>query len=348
MRKLIFGVLALSIMGLFFACQKDSQLTTTSDLMNSIASASNKQTVAVSQLPVEVRDYVDMNFTPIDIEAAWHAKNLGYEVELEDGQDLYFRDNGDCLGFGFGHGLFRCMKGDTVTVDDLPADAVNYIGTAYAGLTIEIVVAKPMGGFAVELSDGTILLFNAAGEYFKLCGEHDGDGDGPHSGGHGPHGGGGGHHQFGGGPGGHGGPNGPSGGCIAGDTIEVTDLPTLAQSYIAANYAGIDIVVVVVKGSGKFGVEFANGVVALFNEDGEFIKECDGTPPGGPGHHDCENTITLTDLPTAAQDYIAAEYPDVEFKKGCLKFNGNFIVKLTNDVKILFDPDGNVLFDSGN
>lgn len=340
MKNLFFGMLALSIMALGMACQKESLTTSESSLQlaSSIASASNKTVVGVSELPAEVRTYVDLSFTPVAIEAAWHAKGLGYEVELEDGQDLYFAERGGCLGMsGSGGGQFRCMGGDTVAVEDLPAAATDYIAANFADLTIQTVVAKPHGGFAVELSDGTILLFNAEGEFHHECGEMGGNGGG-HGGHDGGHGGG---HQDGDGP------HGPNGGCTAGDSIDVADLPTLATDYIGANYAGETVTLAVVKPSGKFAVELSNGVVLLFDAEGNFIKECDGVQPGGPGHHHCETMVTIDDLPQAAQDYIAATYADATVDHGCLKINGNFIVELSNGAKILFDADGNVLFDSG-
>ncbi|MCU0347828.1 MAG: PepSY-like domain-containing protein [Saprospiraceae bacterium] len=351
MKNIIHGVLALSIMALAFACQKDNAITATADteLISAIANASNKQAVTVAELPTDVQAYVALSFTPVEIEAAWRVQGKGYEVELEDGQDLYFRENGDCMGTGRDGGTFRCMRGDTVDVSELPQAAADYVTANYAGLSIQTVVFKTHhnhSGYAVELSDGTILLFDEAGAFVSLCGEFPGDGDGHGNGGHGDGHGGGhgdGHHNGGNGP------DGPHGGCAAGDSIGVADLPQAVTDYIAANYAGETVTLAVVKPSGKFGVELSSGTVLLFDAEGVFIKVCDGQPDGGPHHHHCDSPLTaLTDLPQAAQDYIAANYAGETFDHGCAKNNGNFIVELSNDVKILFDADGNVLFDSGN
>jgi Putative beta-lactamase-inhibitor-like, PepSY-like len=339
-------VLAMGIMALAFACQKETTDATT-DLINAIASSGSKEAVSVADLPAKVQEYVALSFTPVEIEAAWHVRSKGYEVELEDGQDLYFRDNGECMGTsrGGGGGVFRCMRGDTVDVSELPQTAVTYVTETYPTLTIQTVVFKQHDnrtGYAIELNDVTILLFNAEGEFINLCGEFlggDGDGNG-HGGGHG-----GGHH---GNHGGDHGPNGPQGGCIAGDTIEVASLPPAVTQYVSDNFGGQTITVAVLKPSGKFGIELSNGTVLLFAADGDFIKVCDGQPDR-PHHHHCDTAISdLTDLPQAAQDYIATNYPGETVKRGCQKNNGNYIVKLSNDVKILFDADGNMLFDSGN
>ena len=340
----------MGIVAVAFACQKEAttNVTDAATLMASIANSSDKQSVTVAQLPANVREYVALSFTPLEIEAAWRARGLGFEVELEDGQNLYFRENGGCMGTGRGGGggIFRCMRGDTVDVSELPQAAADYVAANYAGATIQTVVYKSHGdrtGYAVELSDGNILLFNAAGEFVTLCGEFDGNGDG-----HGDGPGHGGHH--GDGPHGNGdGPHGSQGGCAAGDTIATADLPQAAADYVTANYASETISVVVVKPSGKFGVELASGIVLLFTAEGVFIKVCDGQPDGGPHQHHCNTPITeLTELPQAAQDYIAANYADATLARGCVKFNGNFIIKLSNDVKLLFAADGTVIFDSGN
>ncbi len=325
----------MGIMAFAFACQKEATDATT-DLINAIASSDSKQVVSVSELPDEVQDYVALSFTPVDIEAAWHVRNKGYEVELEDGQDLYFRENGECMGTSRdgGGGVFRCMRGDAVDVIELPQAAADYITANYPTLTIQTVVYKERGdrsGYAVQLSDGsTILLFNGMGRFVSICGRFPGGGDGPggHGGDHGPHG--------------------PQGGCFAGDTIDVATLPTAITDYVTANFGGETITVAVVKPSGKFGVELSNDTVLLFAADGTFIKVCDGQPDGGPHHHHCNTAVTIDDLPQAAQDYIAANYAGDTVVRGCQKNNGNYIVKLSNDVKILFDADGNMLFDSGN
>ncbi|MCB0517736.1 MAG: PepSY-like domain-containing protein [Lewinellaceae bacterium] len=339
MKNFIFGVLALGIMAGFFACQKDNSLSTNAtDEISQIASSTSKQSVTVAELPSAIPQYVDMAFTPVQIEAAWRVQGAGYEVELEDGQALYFRNNGDCLGRGDedrGGPGFRCMHGDSVDVATLPQGITDYVAANYSGETIVKAVAKPNGGFAVELSGGAILLFKADGTFFRECG------DGPEPGG--GHGGPGGHH------GGHHGPGhgpGPNGGCAVGDTIDIATLPAGVTDYVTANYNGETIVVAVVKPTGKFGVELSNGIVLLFKPDGTFIKECDGTPQGP--HHPHGELIDPANLPQAAQDYISTTYPGAVIAKAFKFDNGYYGVRLEDGTKLLFDGDGNIIFDSGN
>ncbi len=330
MKNIIFGVLALGIMGGFFACQKDTSTLAESDLISQIATSSSKEAVSTNELPSAVTAYVDMSFTPVQIESAWKVRGMGYEVELEDGQDLYFRENGNCIGRGDedrGRPGFRCMHGDSIDIASLPQSISDYITANYPNESIVRAVTKPNGGYAVKLSDDTVLLFNADGEFFDECGDRPGGGHG----GHGGHGG---------------GQGGPNGGCALGDTIDIASLPTTVTDFVTANYTGETVTVAVVKPSGKFGVELSNGTVLLFTADGTFIRECDGTPVGP--HHPHGQAIDPSALPQAALDYVAANYPAATIERAAVFNNGFYGVRLSDGTHILFDADGNVIFDSGN
>ena len=101
------------------------------------------------------------------------------------------------------HGGNRCLRGDTVSVADLPAAIATYVEPTYPGATITTAVQKPNGAFGVEVSTGEVLLVDAEGVFVRICdGQPGGGHGGGPGGGHGGHGGGG----HGGGPGGgHGG-----------------------------------------------------------------------------------------------------------------------------------------------
>lgn len=348
MKKPIIGMLLAGIMGMFFACQKDSPLSTTDDLVNTISTAGNKQMVLVTDLAPEISGYVNQHYSPVSIEAAWHVSKAGFEVAMEDGQLLYFNERHLFLGNDDGsrhpHGKLRCLKGQPANADDLPAAAVDYIAENYPGETIELVKIKPSGAFAVKLSNGDILLFSPQGMFFRECGKPAGPG----------------------GPGGHGG--GHPCGCMQGETVTAADLPVEAAEYVNENYPDETIEAVVLKASGKFAVELGDGTVLLFDTDGTFIKECGVMEPGlggygpwGPhGHHGGMGPggngggnfggtqISPEELPQPAQDYLSSQYPDATVEVAFQKPNGFFFVKLSNGEKLLFGANGNILFDSGN
>jgi hypothetical protein len=364
MKKLFFGMLLASVMGMFFACQKDS-LSTATDLINTIANADSKQLVQVEDLSSNITGYVSQNYAPVSVEAAWHVSKAGYEVALEDGQVLYFNERHHFLGgddgSGHPHGQRRCMRGNEASVNDLPAAATQHITDNFPGETVELVKIKLNGFFAVKLSGGGVLLFDADGAFIRECGEMAGPG------------------EPGSGPGG-----GHPCGCMYGDTLTVDDLAPAAADFIATEYPDETIAIVVLKASGKWAVELGDGTVLLFDADGVFIKECGVTEPGsgpwGPwnhnhhgghgghgGHHGGGGMgpgggpggpvgpggmggtqINVDELPQLAKDYIAANYPDSTVEFVVLKNNGKYFVKMATGEKLLFDADGNILFDSGN
>ena len=162
---------------------------------------------------------------------------------------------------GSGDSTNLCMRGDTVDVSELPQAAADQIATDYPNATIQTVVKKHHGkAYAVELSDGTILIFKADGSLIGTC---DTLSSGPH---HGP-----GDHPY-------------DGGCLGGDTLTVADLPQAAVDYVAANYPNETIQTVVSKFDGKaFAVELSDGTVLIFKADGTFVGTCPGGPGNGPG-----------------------------------------------------------------
>ncbi|MCB0707716.1 MAG: PepSY-like domain-containing protein [Saprospiraceae bacterium] len=267
--KFIPGVLTLAAVLTFSACQKNN-LIPQSDVLTLIAYSGEKEAVEVDQLPSSIQTFLEKNYAPIFAEIAYRVDALGYEVVLEDDQYLYFNVENNCIGDG---------------------DMIGQLGNGH-----------------------------------------------PHPGGMHPH------------PGGpH--PGGPFPGmhchCMMGDTITATGLPQGAIDYITDNYPDETIEVVVSKMSTKYAVELSDGTKLLFNENGLFIKECGNFGIGG-GNWPGGEMIDAASLPATVADYLAANYSDETLMVAFLRPNGNYFLKLSNGVIIIFDADGNMLFDSGN
>ncbi len=348
MKNLFFAILLLPMALFLGSCQQDGVLPTSDDLIQTISQSGTKQLLTADAVPADITTYVTRNFDPISMEAAWVVEKSGYEVALEDGHLLYFNARRRFIGQNDGsrheRGARRCMYGEEVTADDLPVAAQDYIADNYPDLTIVYVTVKPLGAFGVKLSDGQVLLFDATGEFVRECGK----------------------------PAGPGGPMGPGGGhpcaCMHGDTVEISVLPAAVTDYITVNYPDETIQTAVLKASGKFAVELSEGTVLLFDADGNYLKDCGvvdpnaggygpwnpphgpGHGPGGPGHHHGfgGTQVGLDDLPAAAQDYLSENYPGASIQRGVQKPNGFYVIKLDNGIFLLFDGDGNMLFDSGN
>ena len=186
--------------------------------------------VDVATLPAAIADYVAANYPDATISAAVVKFSGNFAVELSDGNILFFDVDGNyiatCGAWDGGPGgpvgpgcdsmhmdhdsldwQADCLTGDAVDVAALPQVILDGIAAnAPEGVTIVSAVVKPNGDYAVELSNGAVLIFDAEGNFEHPCGGPGGGHGGP-GGGHGGPGGG-----HGGPGGGHGGPGGGHGG----------------------------------------------------------------------------------------------------------------------------------------
>lgn len=276
----MLGLALLGLMATVWSCEKDHS-SSSENVAISIAEATDKLAVDVAELPAEITSYVGSSFAPFAIEEAWYVADAGYEIALEDGRLVYFGEDNTFLGRGPRHGARGCMHGDTLALDSLPAAIGEYVAANYPDATIQTAVSKRGGTvFAVELSDGTTLLFDAEGAYLRACGEGTG---GP---GHGPsdtlH-----QDSF---PHGHGHSDSlhqdstHQMSCTSGTAVELDSLPAAIGEYVASNYPDLTIASAVSKRNGAIlAVELSDGVVLIFKADGTFVKVCGERPTTGTG-----------------------------------------------------------------
>jgi hypothetical protein len=225
----------------------------------------------------------------------------------------------------------HCMRGDTLDVASLPQAITDYLTANYPTATVVTAVSKRDGrAFAVELSDGTILIFRGNGDLLGECGNLPTHPGGPH---------------------GPGGPGNPDGGCLSGDTLTIADLPAGVTDYVSANYANTTIQTVVSKRNGlAFAVGLSDGTVLIFKADGTFVGTCPGqSGPGGPGNGPGPNpggcmrgdTLAITDLPAGVTDYVAANYANTTIQTVVSKRQGlAFAVELSDGTVLIFKADG--------
>jgi hypothetical protein len=69
----------------------------------------------------------------------------------------------------------------------------------------------------------------------------------------------------------------------------------------------------------------------------------------GPGEHCWGGTsISIDDLPTAITTYINDNHADATIEHVMQTFNNNYFLRLSDCARLVFDEDGNILFDSGD
>ncbi|NNF34071.1 MAG: hypothetical protein HKN68_08185, partial [Saprospiraceae bacterium] len=271
-------------------------------LIGQITASETIELVEVDNVPQPINNYVKDWHAPIGIELVYYAPNIGYEVMLENGFCIFFDNDGHHLNHGGMHddggnhhnSGYYCMTGDTLDIDALPLDIVNYINDNYPGEGIQTVILKPSGKLFVELDSGLILFFHPDGEFLQECEFPHGQGDGMHQHDHMDFGDNS-WHCGGGGMGGH------QGGA-----------------------------------GGQHGGMGGNGGGGNNNQGNE-----EGPCWGGTG-------ISINDLPQLIQDYVETNYPDETIEFAMQTFNSNYFLRLSDCIRIVFDEDGNLIFDSGN
>lgn len=149
---------------------------------------------------------------------------------------------------------------EAIGVMDLPSAISDFVNEGHAPFEIELAFHAAPHGFEVFLENGVCLYFDQHGNHLNHDGMHGDVGN--------YHGGSGLGFSF----------------CLAGDTLNIADMPQAALDYISANYSGANIVTVVVKPSGKLAIEISNGDILMFSPAGNFIHLCDIQETGVHGH----------------------------------------------------------------
>ena len=137
MKNLLFfltAVVGLSL--LTTSCNKDSSVSEDMELIQQIVESENRTAIEISELPAVTRTTVDEQYFETYIESAIAASDLGFEVELGNGETIYFSERGEGLvsrrGFRHGHGPCGMgHRGTRVELADLPTSITDYITANY-------------------------------------------------------------------------------------------------------------------------------------------------------------------------------------------------------------------------
>jgi len=133
----------------------------------------NEVVISATALPQAIQTYITTNYAGKTIAKAYKITDTagattGYEVELNDGTEVYFDANGTFVKEE------KDIEGtETVIVtSDLPQAVQTYITTNYTGRTIAKAykitdAAGTLMGYEVELSDDTEVYFDANGVFVK-------------------------------------------------------------------------------------------------------------------------------------------------------------------------------------
>lgn len=120
--------------------------------------------------------------------------------------------------------------------------------------------------------------------------------------------------------------------------VNSASLPQPVLDYIVATYPGALILKAEVEDNGNYEVLMNNDKELIFDAEGNFLGvDDDGDDKFGDEEYPPAN------LPQNILSFIATNYPSASIEEAEKENNGNFEIKLSNDVEIIFDAEGNFL-----
>ncbi len=232
MKKLKFLSLAFAATLTFSSCSNDDDEEIGPDVNLNLTAQRSDDYINSAALPQAVLNYISTNYPDNTIKEAEVEDNNSYEVELNNGTELIFDQQGNFLGIDddddddFGD--------EDIAPGDLPADVLDFIATYFPGTTIEEAERENNGNYEIELSNDVEIIFDADGTFLGRADDDDNDDKDD-------------------------------------DDIEVSELPQVILDYIATNYPNNTIIEAEREDDNAFEVTLNNGVELEFDPDGTFL-----------------------------------------------------------------------------
>ncbi len=232
MKKIKFLSLAFAATLTFSSCSSDDDGDMDPEVDLNLTANLSDDYINAAALPQAVLNYISTNYPGNTIKEAEIEDNNNYEVELNNGTELIFDQQGAFLGIDddddddFGD--------QDIAPGDLPADISDFIATYYPGITIEEAERENNGNYEIELNNDVEIIFDADGKFLGRADDDDNDDKDD-------------------------------------DDIEVSELPQGIRDYIATNYPNNTIIEAEREDDNAFEVTLNNGVELEFDSDGTFL-----------------------------------------------------------------------------
>lgn len=124
----------------------------------------------------------------------------------------------------------------------------------------------------------------------------------------------------------------------ADDHVNTAALPQAILDYVTTNYPDNTIWKAEVEDSNNYEVELNDETELIFDLQGNFIG-IDDDDSDDFGDED----IAPNDLPESIRNFVNTHFSGADIEEAERENNGNFEIELSNDVKLIFDADGNFL-----
>lgn len=234
MKKLKLSSLAFIAMLALNSCSSDDDTGDTgTDVDLSLIAARSDAYVNTAALPQAIMNYITTNYPGNTIHKAEIEDNDNYEVELNNGVELIFDQQGNFLGIdddnddNFGD--------ENISPGALPEKIRNFITTYFSEASIEEAERENNGNYEIDLSNDIELIFDAEGNFLGRADDDDNDDKDD-------------------------------------DDIAVSDLPQVVRDYIATNYPNNSIIEAEREDDDSYEVTLNNGIELYFDADGKFLS----------------------------------------------------------------------------
>ena len=125
---------------------------------------------------------------------------------------------------------------------------------------------------------------------------------------------------------------------LSDDYINTAALPQAILNYVSTNYPNNTITEAEIEDNNNYEVALNDGTELIFDQQGNFLG-IDDDDDDDFGDED----IAPGDLPADILEFIATHFPGVTIEEAERENNGNYEIELSDDVKLIFDADGNFL-----
>ncbi|WP_159039885.1 PepSY-like domain-containing protein [Christiangramia fulva] len=120
--------------------------------------------------------------------------------------------------------------------------------------------------------------------------------------------------------------------------VRTSTLPQSILDYITVNYPELTIIKAEVEDNENYEITLSDDTELIFNAQGEFLGIDDDNEDDFGDEH-----IQASALPQNILDFIHTNYPNINIEKAEMENNGNYEIKLENDLELIFDGHGNFL-----
>ncbi|MBO6761962.1 MAG: PepSY-like domain-containing protein, partial [Roseivirga sp.] len=205
-----------------------------------------------ADLPDNVLDYLEQNYTDLNVRQAWVDDSGGYVVLLQGKTAVRF-DNLGVFVEAIDNAVKKRAKDrpELTEIDtaSLSTSITDYIVDNYSDYIILKASTDENGAFYIKLVDGPTLIFDSKGNFTE---EIDSEGHRKRR---------------------NKGKRGKSRASDQWTAIDLESLPESVSDYIATNYTDAAVEKAAVAADGNFKVWLDSQVVLLFKEDGSFLSE---------------------------------------------------------------------------